>query len=202
MLFNETKIILDLCGGTGAWSKPYENAGYDVRLITLPKNNIIDYVPPKENVYGVLAAPPCTEFSMARNRWPDIPRDFIMGMSPVNACIRIIFQCNPVFWALENPVGLLSRFLGKPKYVFEPWWFDEPYSKRTALWGRFKKPSPKYSEYKENPKACSLHIKAKKVYATRKSGIPSISDITSGNEKEKRAITPAGFAQAFFEVNQ
>ena len=29
-----TKIILDLCGGSGAWSAPYKAAGYDVRLIT------------------------------------------------------------------------------------------------------------------------------------------------------------------------
>jgi hypothetical protein len=33
---NEHKIILDLCGGTGAWSKPYRDAGYDVRAITPP----------------------------------------------------------------------------------------------------------------------------------------------------------------------
>ncbi len=30
-------IILDLCGGTGSWSKPYKDAGYDVRVITLPE---------------------------------------------------------------------------------------------------------------------------------------------------------------------
>ncbi len=34
---NRDKIILDLCGGTGSWSKPYKEAGYDVRLITLPE---------------------------------------------------------------------------------------------------------------------------------------------------------------------
>jgi len=28
------RIILDLCGGTGAWSRPYAEAGYDVRLVT------------------------------------------------------------------------------------------------------------------------------------------------------------------------
>lgn len=28
---NNDKIILDLCGGTGSWSKPYKEAGYDVR---------------------------------------------------------------------------------------------------------------------------------------------------------------------------
>lgn len=30
---NKNKIILDLCGGTGAWSKPYSDAGYDVRVL-------------------------------------------------------------------------------------------------------------------------------------------------------------------------
>ena len=36
------KIILDLCGGTGSWSKPYRDAGYDVRVITLPRYNLFD----------------------------------------------------------------------------------------------------------------------------------------------------------------
>lgn len=40
------KVILDLCGGTGAWSKPYKEAGYDVRVITLPKHDIRTYKPP------------------------------------------------------------------------------------------------------------------------------------------------------------
>lgn len=44
---NKDKIILDLCGGTGLWSKPYKEAGYDVRLITLPENDVRDYIPPK-----------------------------------------------------------------------------------------------------------------------------------------------------------
>lgn len=57
------KIILDLCGGSGSWSRAYAAAGYDVRNITLPEYNVLDYEPP-ENVYGILAAPPCTEFSV------------------------------------------------------------------------------------------------------------------------------------------
>ena len=68
-----SKIILDLCGGTGAWSKPYKDAGYDVRVITLPEYDVRTYVPP-EDVYGVLAAPPCTMFSMARTN-AKTPRD-------------------------------------------------------------------------------------------------------------------------------
>jgi len=36
------KIILDLCGGTGSWSKPYRDNGYDVRVITLPKYDFLE----------------------------------------------------------------------------------------------------------------------------------------------------------------
>ena len=39
---NMSKIILDLCGGTGSWSKPYKEAGYDVRVITLPEYDLFD----------------------------------------------------------------------------------------------------------------------------------------------------------------
>jgi len=93
------KIILDLCGGTGAWSKPYRDNGYDVRLITLPKYDILTYNPP-ENVYGILAAPPCTQFSFAKSTGN--PRDLESGMKVVNACMQIIrifriFNCNQIF---------------------------------------------------------------------------------------------------------
>lgn len=44
---NSDKIILDLCGGTGAWSKPYKLAGYDVRVITAPEYDVKTYTPPR-----------------------------------------------------------------------------------------------------------------------------------------------------------
>jgi site-specific DNA-cytosine methylase len=138
-------IILDLCGGTGAWSKPYADNGFDVRVITLPDHSVswntfheesmlfLKNIVLAENieikysdVYGVLAAPPCTEFSQAKNGHHR-GRDFISGMEPVRACMEIIWhiqeRANLKFWALENPRGLLRRFLGKPKYTFEQWQF-------------------------------------------------------------------------------
>ncbi len=195
MLFNRDKIILDLCGGTGAWSKPYADAEYDVKVITLPEQNVIDYIPP-ENVYGILAAPDCTEFSLARNAWPDIPRDFLAALPAVDACIRNAWRCKPKFWALENPVCMLSRWLGTPAYIFEPWWFGDPWTKKTALWGDFKSPKQLYFEFEDLPDSSD---KPKWIRHGRK--LPGIACFTSGNEKEKRAITPAGFAKAFFEAN-
>jgi len=50
---NKDKIILDLCGGTGSWDKPYKEAGYDVRFITLPENDVTGYISP-ERVYGIM----------------------------------------------------------------------------------------------------------------------------------------------------
>ena len=35
------KIILDLAGGSGAWSKDYEEAGYNVIVVTLPDYDIL-----------------------------------------------------------------------------------------------------------------------------------------------------------------
>lgn len=190
---NESKIILDLCGGTGSWSQPYSEAGYDVRNITLPTRNVVDYIPPGD-VYGILAAPPCTEFSRARNAFPNIPRDFIAGMSPVNACIRIIFQSNPTFWVLENPVGLLSRWLGQPMFTFHPWHFGDPYTKLTALWGKFKCPVRKYIMIQD---VMTPHQIFRCQHGTKP------QDSGTGNEKSiKRSITPPGFAKAFFEANQ
>ena len=139
MTDNSGKIILDLCGGTGSWSKPYLDAGYDVRLVTLPGNDVCLYVPP-DNVYGILAAPPCTEFSVLnciaepRKRKPD------EGMVVVNACLKIIELCKPVFYATENPVGFLKNYLGEPNFIFQPWEFGDAWTKRTALWGKFNKP--------------------------------------------------------------
>jgi len=177
---NKNKIILDLCGGTGAWSRPYAEHGYDVRLITLPEYDVRDYEPP-ENVYGILAAPPCTEFSLAKG---SAPRNFRLGMEIVEACLHIIWKCRfqaPLaFWCLENPRGFLRQFLGKPSMTVRYWEFGDNISKPTDLWGYFNEPKRKYTE----PPALLQKI----------NNMPNDGGVT-------RAITPPAFAQAFFEAN-
>ncbi|MCF7811583.1 hypothetical protein K9N50_11410 [bacterium] len=207
MLFNETKIILDLCGGTGSWSKPYKNAGYDVRVITLPKYNVVDYIPP-ESVYGILAAPPCTEFSLAiATRVKG--RDIEGGMNTVNACMRIILSCNPVFWALENPKGLLNNWLGVADFTFQPWMFGDPWTKSTCLWGKFNIPELLYDRWTDVPKNKNLYVRSGRsmpsIAFMHKSSvdlIPQLSEYHPTTDAEFRAITPPGFAVAFFEANR
>ena len=198
---NKGKIILDLCGGTGAWGKPYRDAGYDVRLITLPEYDVLDYSPPK-NVYGILAAPPCTEFSVAKNT---NPRKFAGALKLVNACIQIIWQCrlnnSLTFWALENPTGYLRQFLGRPHYTFEQWQFGEQKIKKTDIWGYFNEPAP---SVKTLPEELTIRIPNGRANARdwAKINCPPEYEHLKLDRAALRAITPSMFAQAFFKANR
>ena len=199
---NSDKIILDLCGGTGSWSKPYREAGYDVRLVTLPDNDVLTYTPPPD-VYGILAAPPCTEFSLAKNGCKRT-RDFSGGLQVIEACLKIIWQCRIQgtlkFWALENPVGYLRQFLGRPEFTFKQWQFGENRIKRTDIWGYFNNPIPTVKK----PPLDLMRLSPKGRYNSRDwSRIPQPEYIHQKLDRAAlRAITPPGFARAFFKANR
>lgn len=182
---NKNKIILDLCGGTGAWSEPYRKAGYSVINVTLPDYNVtkwgsyanIRQLICNHRVYGILAAPPCTMFSFARTKAKK-PRDLKEGMKCVRTCLNIIWSCMEVqqetakktlplkFWALENPYyGFLKFFIGKPNFVFHPYEFGDGYKKLTALWGNFKLPKKMIEE------------KSGKYYAITPEGLNKLPDL-------------------------
>jgi len=66
----------------------------------------------------------CTEFSTARSNGK--ARNPEEGMFLVKECQRIIAECNPTFWVIENPAkGVLKNYLDAPTYEYEPWWYDE-----------------------------------------------------------------------------
>jgi hypothetical protein len=196
---NSNKIILDLCGGTGSWSKYYAEAGYDVRIITLPEHDVRYYKPPEE-VYGVLAAPPCTHFSIACNRlWDMKDKDgrTIEGLSILIGCLRIISEAKPVFWAIENPVGRMKRFLGKPTFIFEQTEFGFPCKKKTLIWGNFNFPQKQQWVFDKVYKLEEIDYKMPELYA-----VNGIIETDHSKRAAVRSITPDGFSRAFFDVNQ
>ncbi len=196
---NKDKIILHLCASEfGSDTRDYRAAGYDVRLIT-KDIDVRTYVPP-DNVYGIFANPPCTMFSKARTR-AKTPRDMLLGMELVEACLKIIWTCqsritrdaNPTmplkFWALENPDGYLKWFLGKPAFQYSPFMFGADYSKMTNLWGVFNQPQlPSF------------------FYTPSTKGTPSdfINPMTERDPVKRmdlRSIAPPQFTKAFFLAN-
>lgn len=197
---NEDKVILDLCGGTGSWSRPYKEAGYDVRLITLPEYDVRYYTPPRD-VYGILAAPPCTEFSKAKG---SIPRDFDTAVEVMAACLQIIWTCRKrnrlAFWALENPVGFMRQFLGRPHFTFEQWQFGDWGIKPTDIWGYFKEPK---ATVKECPGLLRVAYGNKSHGNLLSAPLCPLEYAHMGLDRAAiRAITPPGFARAFFKANR
>jgi hypothetical protein len=209
------KIILDLCGGTGSWSKPYAEAGYDVRVVTLPEYDVRTYELPKEPIYGILNAPPCTQFSFARTNAKE-KRNLKEGMDLVYACLNLVWQCqfrtesdqqkySPLkFWALENPYfGMLRWFLGKPAFVFDPYEFGDNYKKRTALWGHFNEPKKNPIEMtKEMIEKCKTNSRPLPKFDYIKSKDIHPEYYKKFDRQTRRAITPQGFSKAFFEANK
>lgn len=174
-------LILDLCGGSGSWSRPYLEAGYRVEVVDpiVDGRDVRLFQRVKAGVRGILAAPPCTVHSYARNRYPPSEAEIRDALSVADACVRIAFVQQPAWWALENPINKLRRWYGPPRLTFKQWEYGDAGHKPTGIWGNFTAPT-------KCPKP------------RRK---PSTFRTQYENARPEDAVTPPGFAQRFFEVN-
>lgn len=205
------KTILSLFDYSGNWSGFYRAAGYhviqqdikhgqDIFEDTLPAA-IADSIEGNP-IHGILSAVPCTDFSGSGARWwkekENIPADYDsrdvafentvdMSIGFAKATLFIVELFNPVWWVVENPVGRLHNLvpeIGKPKMYFNPCDFGDPYTKKTALYGKF-----------------NTNLKRDPVYPTGGSKMWRLYGGKSDRTKEMRSATPLGFARAFFEAN-
>jgi hypothetical protein len=201
------KTILHLCCGPLASDTiPYQEAGYNVIRVD-EKMDIRTFTPP-DNVYGIIANPPCTMFSFARTT-AKTPRDLRQGMELVKECLRVIWECQyriisdhqkyaPLkFWVIENPDAMLRWFLGEPRLIYTPYEYGEQYQKRTCLWGQFNIPVKNTVELtpenKDQPLPKFDHLKSKEIH-------PEYFGKLS--RSDRRSLCSQKFARAFFEVNQ
>lgn len=210
---NQDKTIISLFDKSGVWSKPYRDAGYNVIQVDIQDgidifefmNDVMQQVREgleegvKVTVYGILAAPPCTDFAVSGAwKWAEKenqPADYDNkhtfefrntiehSIFMVLATLEIIAQLEPEgFYSIENPVGRLNQLVpevGDPWY-FQPSDFGDPYTKKTGLYGKFNKPI----------KTPVLPL------------FGSVVTTKSKNFLGDRSQTPKGFAEAFFKANQ
>lgn len=188
------------------------DAGYEVILVG-SKIGVENYHPPSD-VYGVIANPVCREFSAAlkdNGKWkPKIGANFTKGLFLVKECQRVISECDPKFWVIENPAtGRLKEYLGQPDYVYEPWQFGSPWTKKTALWGLFNKPEPSYKSWEDVPKIKELYKRPNRpkpsmafLHKSAIQYIPEFSAFEVDSDMEFRSLCSQKFAQAFFEANK
>ena len=188
-----SKVILSLFDYSGNWLSFYKLAGYDVYSVDI-KNGISvldlteDTIKELGSIQGVLAAPPCTDFSGSGAQYWGIKDEdgrTAASLALVDKTLEIIEWAKPNWWVLENPVGRLSKLrpaLGKPWY-FQPHWYGDPYTKKTGLWGNFCKDLPR-NDVEPDPNSWIMKLGGK-----------------SERTKELRSMTPLGFAKAFYEAN-
>ena len=186
------KQILSLFDYSGRWSKPYKDAGYDVYQVDIKYDiDILKLTPsdlPFDELYGVLAAPPCTDFAGSGAQYwkqKDLDGRTAASLQLVDKTLELIDYYKPHFWAIENPVGRLQKLrpqLGDPWY-FQPHWFGDAYTKKTGLWGKVNRDLPK-SPVEPDPNSWIMKLGGK-----------------SERTKELRSMTPLGFAFAFFLAN-
>ena len=191
---NSGKTILSLFDHTGYWSTPFIDAGYNVIQVDLKDGvDIMDFSPEYfadlgiDDVHGILAACPCTDFAGSGARWwdeKDKDGRTKASIGLVHQTLGIIEHFAPKFWAIENPVGRIQKLTGlnKPTLTFQPHHYGDPYTKKTQLYGKF------------NPDLPQANVKP-----TEGSRIIKLS--SSGKGKEDRSTTPSGFAYAFFMAN-
>ena len=206
------KVILHLCADTGSDTKPYQDdPAYDVRLIGSDIG--VENYTVTEPIYGIIANPVCTEFSTLRRHpklRPSKPED---GMVLVKECQRIIEEAKAFgqlkFWVIENPAtGRLRDYLGSPQLSYQPWQYGSPWTKRTALWGDFNKPAPKYQSWEDVPKYPLPHVRPNRrpslafMHKSAYDWIPEFQSLPRPNsDMEFRSTCSQKFAQAFKEAN-
>lgn len=202
------RLILSLCDYSGAWSRPYVDAGYRVvRVDTghppgesraedgayLIGANVTRFELPWEP-WGVLAAPPCTCFCRPASRWwsrQDASGDTARDVAVFRACLRLAKTARS-WWAVENPPGRhpdLLPELGRPSWQFHPWQYGDPWAKQTYIWGTAAHPPV------DDPVVPA---------ATRRTPNGKTQGpiaFMSSSWQRQRSQTPAGFARAFFLAN-
>ena len=201
------KIILHLCADIGSDSRYYDMDD-DYEVVKIGSDiGVQNYIPPA-NVHGIIANPVCTDFSTANHSKES---DTVRGMFLVNHCLRIIKQANPKWWVMENPAtGTLKNCIGSPAATYQPWEYGSAWTKRTALWGRFKMPKKIFNDWSDVPKNTNLYIRPSRLKPSlaflHKSAIQFLPEYNWCADKIKcdadlRSLCADGFAREFKLAN-
>ncbi len=134
--------LLSLFDYSGAWALPFAHNGWsvtqwDIKLSEFMDIMVFDSVETCFDIFdesfdGILAAPPCTDFTVSGAQyWPIKDEDgrTHKSLEYVNQVLRLVDLYRPTdpdyegnfFWAMENPVGRMAKLAGlKDAYYFNP----------------------------------------------------------------------------------
>jgi hypothetical protein len=226
---NAHKVVVSLCDYSGNWPRPWNDQGctvlhYDLKhgddVLALTADDVWldvcdvlghplndDFRQCPHRIVCVLAAPPCTDFTVSGARWwpaKDADGRTAASLAVLDACVELARELSPDCYAIENPVGRLGTLrpgIGKPLYYFDPCDYalnaDDPaseaYTKRTGMWGVHRNPALDGCA----PVEPVMYERGGKRGSWMWAKLGGKSERT----KELRSMTPTGFARAFCAAN-
>jgi site-specific DNA-cytosine methylase len=129
--------ILVACEESGTVSNKFYRLGHDVtscdlypsKFINHYQGNVLDII---NNGFDLMIAfPPCTYLTVANNRnWEIKKQEQLKAFE----FVKLLWNANIPKIAIENPVGWLNTNWQPCTQIIHPYYFGEPYSKRTCLW--------------------------------------------------------------------
>jgi len=200
----EKTIVLTLYELSGIFTKLYQKLGHEVIQVDkqIDGSDVRLMRKIKGNVVGIISHPPCTHFAGSGARWwkDKTNKQLVDALSMVDAVYRMVYIYEPEFWFIENPVGRLCHYIGKPNFYFHPHefagWLDNPeteaFTKKTCLWGEFNIPQkcsvePKFITLDSGKRMSQQHYDSFRLQPKDRM-----------NARSKTAI---GFARAFVSAN-
>lgn len=143
----------------------------------------------------MIAFPPCTDLAVSGAAWFEQKRKDGRQQKSIQFFMDLVNLDIPKI-AIENPVGIMSTHYRKPDQIIHPYYFGDPYQKKTCLW---LKNLPKLTH---DPKD---HVgKGEFVEWVDKNGKVKrmakwYNDARSGDHGHKRSKTFPGIAKAMAE---
>ena len=211
-------VIFSLFDHTGEWSKPWHDAGYDVRTYDLkrgddlqeffPMGDIMEAKEEGKNIVGVLAAPPCTSFAVSGARWWATQHD---QANEELLSKKYGWQASRSF---DTPLEYANALVALTELFIE---------EAAPEFFAVENPVGRITEQNKLPKATlsfdpyhfgDAYTKKTLLWGTFNTNLPtakvdpilgSYMSVLRGDDpaqKAERSITPEGFAYAFFIANQ
>lgn len=90
----------------------------------------------------LIAHPPCTYLTCTANRWFDVSKYGEKALERLDrrkyavGFFMEFVKSNCSMICIENPVGVMSTLFRKPDQIIQPYFFGDPYEKRTCIWLR------------------------------------------------------------------
>jgi hypothetical protein len=84
----------------------------------------------------VIGHPPCTHLTSSGSRWWKRKHRDGRQQAGISFFLHMILACIEIDcrWAIENPIGIMSRVYRKPDQIIQPYQFGHNASKATCLW--------------------------------------------------------------------